>query len=80
MYSLGYFTETGLGTEANLNEAMKFYRQAAEAGDKRAQKRLLSTNRSGHAALDRRVEIEALKEERMLDRGGSTKDESCVIM
>lgn len=57
---------------------MKWYKQAAEGGDKRATKRLASTNRTGNAVLDRRLEMEAMKEE----NGGKAgaKGDNCVIM
>ncbi|ORX37804.1 hypothetical protein BD324DRAFT_623399 [Kockovaella imperatae] len=76
-YAVGYFTETGVGTAPDLNEAMKYYRKAAEAGDKRAQKRLLANNRTGVHALDRRLEMEAMKEDNGL---GKSKGDGCVIM
>lgn len=92
-YAVGYFTEvswdcrvtsergvdvqTGVGTDADVNEAMKWYRQAAEGGDKRATKRLASSNRTGMSALDRRVEMEAMKEESGVK---GAKGDGCVIM
>lgn len=60
-----------------MNEAMKWYRQAAEGGDKRATKRLASTNRTGMSALDRRLEMEAMKEESGVK---GAKGDGCVIM
>ena len=73
----GNLEQTGVGTEANIQEAMKFYRQAAEGGDKRAQKRLQSNNRNGMSALDRRLEMEAMKE----DHGTKgNKGDGCVVM
>ena len=56
---------------------MKFYRKAAEGGDKRAQKRLQANNRNGMSALDRRLEMEAMKEDHGLKSG---KGDSCVVM
>jgi hypothetical protein len=55
---------------------MKWYKLAAEGGDRRATKRLASNNRDGLSALDRRVELEALKEEQ-LGKGGK---EGCTVM
>ncbi|KAF7796342.1 hypothetical protein EIP86_007519 [Pleurotus ostreatoroseus] len=40
MYAVGYFSEVGIGAEANIREAMKWYKQAAKLGDKRAAQRL----------------------------------------
>ncbi|KAI7875480.1 HCP-like protein [Lichtheimia hyalospora FSU 10163] len=39
-YAVGYFTEIGMGTVKNPNEAMEWYKRAAEHGDKRAIQRL----------------------------------------
>ncbi|TYJ57779.1 hypothetical protein B9479_001389 [Cryptococcus floricola] len=90
-YAFGYFTETGLGTDANPAAAQTWYKQAAEGGDKRAAKRLAAGGGSRSAALDRRLEMEALKEERSLlshsansgskSGGGKDKDkDGCLIM
>lgn len=90
-YAVGYFTETGIGIEANPQAALTWYKQAAEGGDKRAAKRLATGSRS--SALDRRLEMEALKEEKRLGAanlaqrsgsgsGASGKDgkDGCLIM
>lgn len=71
-------SQTGIGTEADMGAAMKWYRDAAEGGDKRAIKRLAS-NARGSKALDRRLEMEAMKEE---TKGGSehSKGDGCLIM
>lgn len=80
-YAVGYFTETGIGTEPDLQGAMKWYKQAAEGGDRRAQKRLTSQaqGRGGSNVLDRRLEMEALKEERLLNKS-TGKGDGCLIM
>ncbi|KAF7721016.1 hypothetical protein EC973_005555 [Apophysomyces ossiformis] len=39
-YAVGYFSEVGIGTSKNPEEAMNWYRKAAEHGDKRAIQRL----------------------------------------
>lgn len=70
--------QTGIGTEQDPQQAMKYYRQAAEGGDRRAQKRLQNNNRGGMSALDRRLEMEAMKEDRMVAKDG--KGDGCVVM
>ncbi|KAK1226448.1 Chitin synthase 4 [Marasmius sp. AFHP31] len=40
MYAVGYFSEVGIGTPADMPEAMKWYKRAADQGDKRAIQRL----------------------------------------
>ncbi|KAJ7597777.1 hypothetical protein C8J56DRAFT_772913 [Mycena floridula] len=40
MYAVGYFLEVGVGTPPNIPEAVRYYKQAAELGDKRASQRL----------------------------------------
>ncbi|RSH93388.1 hypothetical protein EHS25_007744 [Saitozyma podzolica] len=77
-YAVGYFTETGIGIEADPSEAMKWYKQAAEGGDKRAQKRLVGGTRGQSQALDRRLELEAMKEEHKGNANG--KGDGCVVM
>ena len=60
-----------------MPSAMAFYRSAAENGDKRAQKRLQTNDRRGMTALDRRAEMDAMKE----DHGfKGVKGDSCVVM
>ncbi|WVQ79276.1 hypothetical protein IAT38_001372 [Cryptococcus sp. DSM 104549] len=81
-YAVGYFTETGIGIEADPAAAIPWYRQAAEGGDKRATKRLAqgATSRGG-AALDRRLEMEAMKSDNVIGGGSGGKDkDGCVIM
>ncbi|CAO3590816.1 unnamed protein product [Absidia cylindrospora] len=39
-YAVGYFTEVGIGISKNLDNAMVWYKKAAEHGDKRAIQRL----------------------------------------
>lgn len=41
-FAVGYFYESGIGTEANKEEAVKWYKRAATAGQKKAQDRLLA--------------------------------------
>jgi TPR repeat protein len=43
-YALAYFYEMGIGIEKNMNEAMNWYKIAAEHGDERAIKRLESVS------------------------------------
>lgn len=75
-YALGYFTETGVGVPPNIQQAMKFYRQAAEGGDKRAAKRLAGGVAGNSATFNRRVEQEDIADV----RNGKDKDKDCVIM
>jgi hypothetical protein len=73
-------SQTGIGTEPDLGEAMMWYKKASEGGDKRAQKRLAGGGGSktgGSGALDRRLEMEAMKEEH---KGGGAKGDNCVVM
>jgi TPR repeat protein len=70
--------QTGIGIEADPSEAMKWYKQAAEGGDKRAQKRLVGGTRGQSQALDRRLELEAMKEEHKGNANG--KGDGCVVM
>jgi len=82
-YAVGYFLEVGIGTTATMNEALQWYKKAADQGDKRASQRLKAPHNGpipqpgGHGAVLRR------------DRDGgssppgsnkSHKDKDCVIM
>ncbi len=69
-------SQTGIGAEADLKQAMAWYKKAADAGDKRATRRIQTGSRS--AALDRRLEIEAMKDGDI--KGGKDGKEGCVIM
>ncbi|KAG6901363.1 hypothetical protein C0995_012977 [Termitomyces sp. Mi166 len=74
MYAVGYFCEVGIGTPANMPEAISWYKRAAEKGDKRAAQRLKGQPLpSGPGAVLRRGgdgEGDA--------KGG--KDKECVVM
>lgn len=59
--------------------AMKWYKDAADGGDKRAIKRLAS-NARGSKALDRRLEMEALGEETGVSGAKNAKGDNCLIM
>ncbi|CCG84325.1 protein of unknown function [Taphrina deformans PYCC 5710] len=41
-FAVGYFFESGIGTNVDLEEAIKWYKRAATAGQKKAQERLLA--------------------------------------
>ncbi|KAL5535925.1 CHS4_1 [Sanghuangporus sanghuang] len=82
MYAVGYFLEVGIGTPPSMNDALQWYKKAADLGDKRAQQRLKAPNGGpitqpgGNAAL--------LLRENPDSPPGSTspksKDKDCVIM
>lgn len=40
LYAMGYFTETGIGPNKDMDEAIQWYKKAATAGDTRATQRL----------------------------------------
>ncbi|KAF9183753.1 hypothetical protein BGZ51_003815 [Haplosporangium sp. Z 767] len=40
LYSMGYFTEVGIGPRKDMDEAIEWYKKASAAGDKRATQRL----------------------------------------
>lgn len=41
-FAVGYFYESGIGTTLDIDEAIKWYKRAATAGQKKAQERLLA--------------------------------------
>ncbi|THH10395.1 hypothetical protein EW145_g1363 [Phellinidium pouzarii] len=81
MYAVGYFLEVGIGTQPNMNEALQWYRKAADLGDKRAAQRLKGSGPiqqpGGHGAVLRR-------DGNVPSPPGNTtkagKDKDCVIM
>ncbi|SPO26689.1 related to SKT5 - protoplast regeneration and killer toxin resistance protein [Ustilago trichophora] len=46
-YAVGYFTEMGIGTVKDLNEARAWYKRAADHGDKRANQRIAALQGRG---------------------------------
>ncbi|KAF9018099.1 HCP-like protein, partial [Hymenopellis radicata] len=49
MYAVGYFSEVGIGTTADMEKAVAWYKKATDLGDKRAAQRLKgSTNQPMH--------------------------------
>lgn len=55
---------------------MKWYKKAADQGDKRATRRIQTGTRS--AALDRRLEMEAMKDEKLVN--SKEGKDGCRIM
>ncbi|KAG6811269.1 hypothetical protein H0H92_008263 [Tricholoma furcatifolium] len=81
MYAVGYFLEVGIGSPANMTEAVTWYKRASEKGDKRAAQRLKGQltqpqpGGPGAAAVLRRPGHEG-----DADGKGGPKDKDCVIM
>lgn len=78
MYAVGYFLEVGIGTTPNYQEAITYYKKAAEQGDKRAIQRLKSSqNQPMHQPGGPNAVL-------LRNEGDSTgkegKDKDCVIM
>ncbi|KAJ3553289.1 hypothetical protein NP233_g12678 [Leucocoprinus birnbaumii] len=79
MYACGYFLEVGIGTPANVQEAMSYYKRAAEKGDKRATQRLKNSQNGpmhqpgGPGSVLHRGQGDS-------DAGKNPKDKDCVIM
>lgn len=78
MYAVGYFLEVGIGTTPNMQEAISYYKRAAELGDKRAAQRLRGPQSQpvhqpgGPGAVLHRGSGD--------DTGKGGKDKDCVIM
>ncbi|KAI0085987.1 HCP-like protein [Irpex rosettiformis] len=83
MYAVGYFLEVGIGCEVDLQEAISYYKRAAEQGDKRAAQRLKSPSKGPIAAPGGPGSVlhrdNSLEEEGGGDGKGG-KDKDCVIM
>jgi len=81
MYAVGYFSEVGIGTEPNLQEALSYYKRAAEMGDKRAAQRLKSSTKGPIAAPGGPGSVlhrDAPESDSGSGKGG--KDKDCIIM
>ncbi|ESK93426.1 chitin synthase activator [Moniliophthora roreri MCA 2997] len=81
MYAVGYFTEVGIGTPANMPDAIQWYKRAADSGDKRAIQRLKGSQTQAMrqpggpgSVLHRDGNGEDA------DGKGKDKDKECVIM
>lgn len=48
MYAVGYFLEVGIGTPADMPQALSWYKKAADQGDKRAAQRLKGSSQPMH--------------------------------
>ncbi|KAF9566938.1 Sel1 domain-containing protein [Agrocybe pediades] len=79
MYAVGYFLEVGIGTPANMHEAIAYYKRAADQGDKRAAQRLRgSQSQPMHQPGGANAVLHRGQGE---DGGGKgAKDKDCVIM
>ncbi|KAH6917069.1 Sel1 domain-containing protein [Coprinopsis sp. MPI-PUGE-AT-0042] len=78
MYAVGYFLEVGIGTTANYQEGITYYKKAAEQGDKRAIQRLKS---SQNQPMHQPGGPNAVLHRNEGDSGGKEgKDKDCVIM
>ncbi|KAG8901552.1 hypothetical protein FRB99_005215 [Tulasnella sp. 403] len=86
MYAVGYFTEVGIGAVIDPQEAVHWYKQAADAGDKRAEQRLKSNSAAGPlpgAPLGDREGMQSAAGQAGGNHGPAglkAKDKDCIIM
>ncbi|KAG7452042.1 HCP-like protein [Guyanagaster necrorhizus] len=82
MYAVGYFTEVGIGTQADMSQAVTWYKKAAELGDKRASQRLKGPTTSpmpqpgGPGSVLNRGAFDPSD----IGTSGKGKDKECLIM
>ena len=79
MYAVGYFSEVGIGTQPDPREANKYYKSAADLGDKRAAQRL----KGGAAPPTPGGPGSVLQRDNDSSSGGGgkeKKDKDCIIM
>ncbi|KAL7415322.1 putative protoplast regeneration and killer toxin resistance protein [Mrakia frigida] len=87
-YAVGYFSEVGIGTPPSPQDALSWYRLAADAGDKRAAQRLRSNSSAvgGGAGSDTKRDrnAERLMKDRRNESGDAPAEaegkEGCSIM
>lgn len=81
MYAVGYFLEVGIGTPPSMNEALQYYKRAADQGDRRASQRLKGNGPmvqpGGPESVVNRGEGDAQSQS---GSGKGSKDKDCVIM
>jgi TPR repeat protein len=68
-YALGYYNEVGVGTQPNLEEAVKWYTKASAQGNARAKQRLAEIKK--YNKMQKRTKM---------NRDGSNGGGDCVIM
>ncbi|KAI8980630.1 HCP-like protein [Trametes punicea] len=86
MYAVGYFLEVGIGTEPNMQEAIQWYKRAAEQGDKRAAQRLRGPQNQaliapgGPGSVLHRNENGSGDSASASGKSGKDRDKDCIIM
>lgn len=83
-YTVGYFTEMGIGTRRDMLEANVWYVKAAEAGDERAKSRLAAI-REAASGGGKPMEVASPKNSKMKKSRSSNEkdgqnDKDCVVM
>ncbi|CDZ98231.1 Extracellular protein SEL-1 and related proteins [Phaffia rhodozyma] len=78
-YAVGYFSEVGIGINPSPQDALSWYKLAADAGDKRATQRLTSNGMTLPNGRDRNAEL-LMKDQRNTEGGGPDNKESCVVI
>lgn len=87
MYAVGYFTEVGIGSVQDPAEAQSWYKKAGDAGDKRAQQRLKSSQTTAPHPGSPLIELERGDLVSAAGQAGGNhglsrkdKDKDCIIM
>ena len=84
MFTVGYFTEAGLGTTPSELEANKWFVLAAEHGDERAITRLETIYAMNNKQIDALVSQgdrkQRIQQKVRESRGEGAKDKDCTIM
>ncbi|THG96313.1 hypothetical protein EW026_g5499 [Hermanssonia centrifuga] len=80
MYAVGYFSEVGIGTEPELPEAIRWYKRAADLGDKRAAQRLKSSSKGPIATPGGPGAVLHRDHDGSDSGSGKGRDKDCVIM
>ena len=75
-YTVGYFTEMGIGCRRDVLEANVWYVRAADAGDARAKQRIATIN----AAIRGGPGDAAAQKGNKIRKQGDDKDKECIVM
>jgi len=80
MYAVGYFLEVGVGTPSDMRQALTWYKQASDKGDKRAMQRLKASSNKPVVQPGGPGAVLMRGDEDGDETGGKKSDKDCIIM
>ncbi|KIY50458.1 HCP-like protein [Fistulina hepatica ATCC 64428] len=80
LYAVGYFFEVGIGTPADMKEAMAHYKRAADLGDKRAAQRLKGPSQPTRQPGQPESVLGRSDSDNLSNNGKAKDPKDCIIM